>query len=69
MEHQADGDFGYLTLKTNSAGSGAYVKSWKPNEASCWRPTQLSRGAAKLNRVVIRHVPEAAAQRLALEKG
>ena len=71
MEHQADGDFGYAWLKTNSAGSGAYtIKSWKPNEAVVLEANPNYRGgAAKLKRVVIRHVPEAAAQRLALEKG
>lgn len=71
MEHQADGDFGYAWLKTNSAGSGAYtIKSWKPNEAVVLEANPTYRGgAAKLKRVVIRHVPEAAAQRLALEKG
>ncbi len=71
MEHQADGDFGYAWLKTNSAGSGAYtIKSWKPNEAVVLEANPNYRGGvAKLNRVVIRHVPEAAAQRLALEKG
>ena len=25
MEHEADGDMGYAWLKTNSAGSGAYI--------------------------------------------
>ncbi len=71
MEHQADGDFGYNWLKTNSAGSGAYnIKSWKPNETVVLEANPNYRGdPAKLNRVVIRHVPEAAAQRLMLEKG
>ena len=71
MEHQADGDFGYAWLKTNSAGSGAYsVKSWKPNETVVLEANPNYRGGeAKLKRVVIRHVPEAAAQRLMLEKG
>ncbi len=70
-EHEKDGDFGYNWLKTNSAGSGAYViKSWKPNESVVLEGNPNYRGGApKLNRVVIRHVPEPAAQRLALEKG
>ena len=34
MEHEADGDMGNGWLKTNSAGSGAYIiKSWTPNES------------------------------------
>jgi peptide/nickel transport system substrate-binding protein len=71
MEHQADGDFGYAWLKTNSAGSGAYtVKSWKPNETVVLEANPNYRGGeAKLKRVVVRHVPEAAAQRLLVEKG
>jgi peptide/nickel transport system substrate-binding protein len=71
LEHQTDGDFGYGWLKTNSAGSGAYsIKSWKPNESVVLEANPNYRGGApKLDRVVIRHVPEAAAQRLALEKG
>ena len=71
MEHQTDGDFGYAWLKTNSAGSGAYVlKSWTPNDSVMLEANPNYRGgAAKLERVVIRHIPEASAQRLALEKG
>lgn len=71
MEHQADGDFGYNWLKTNSAGSGAYVlKSWTPNETVALEANPNYRGGlANLKRVIIRHVPEASAQRLLLEKG
>jgi peptide/nickel transport system substrate-binding protein len=71
MEHQKDGDFGHDWLNTHSAGSGAYVlKAWKPNESVVLDANPNYRGGeAKLKRVVIRHVPEPAAQRLALEKG
>ena len=71
MAHEASGDFGNAWLKTNSAGSGAYVlKSWKPNDSVVLEANPNYRlGAAKLKRVVIRHIPEASAQRLALEKG
>ena len=73
MAHEANGDFGNAWLKTNSAGSGAYVlKSWTPNDRSGGsrsRTRIIARGVAKLARVVIRHVPEASAQRLLLEKG
>ena len=71
MENQKDGDLGYGWLKTHSAGSGAYVvKSWKPNESVVFESNPNYRGGeAKLKRVIMRHIPEAAAQRLALEKG
>ena len=71
MEHEANGDMGNEWLKTNSAGTGAYIlKSFKPNEgyllearAGYWR------GDAVLKNVFMRHIPEAATQRLLLEKG
>ena len=69
--NEKDGDFGNAWLKQNSAGSGAYVlRSWKPNEGYTMEanPTWF-KGAAKNKRVVMRHVPEPATQRLMLEKG
>jgi peptide/nickel transport system substrate-binding protein len=71
MAHDAGGDLGNAWLKTNSAGSGAYVlKSWTPSESVVLDANPTYRGGeAKLKHVVIRHVPEPAAQRLALEKG
>ncbi len=71
MAHASNGDFGNGWLKTNSAGSGAYVlKSWTPNDSVVLEANPNYRGGvAKLNRVVIRHIPDASAQRLALEKG
>jgi peptide/nickel transport system substrate-binding protein len=71
MAHEANGDMGNAWLKTNSAGSGAYVlKSWTPNDSVVLEANPNYRGGmAKLKRVVIRHIPEASAQRLALEKG
>ena len=71
MEHEKDGDLGHEWLKTNSAGSGPFkLRAWKPNESvtldgnpAYWR------GAPKFKRVVTRHIPESATQRLLLEKG
>lgn len=71
MQHDAGGDMGNAWLGANSAGTGAYtLRSYKPNEgyvlearADHWR------GAPKLARVFVRHVPEPATQRLLLEKG
>lgn len=71
MEHEDNGDMGNGWLKTHSAGSGAYVvKSWTPNTSVVLEANPNYRGEmAKLKRVVVQHIPEASAQRLALEKG
>ena len=71
MEHEADSDMGHTWLKTNSAGSGAYsLRSWKANESVALDANPNYRGGQPaLKRVVIRHVPEPAAQRLLIEKG
>lgn len=69
--HEKDGDMGYEWLKTNSAGSGAYVlKSWKPNESYVLEANpNYWQGAPKMKRVFVRHIAESASQRLLLEKG
>ncbi len=71
MEHEADGDFGYEWLKTNTAGSGAYsLRAWKPNENYVLEANDgYWRGAPAMKRVFVRHVPEPATQRLLLERG
>src|SRR5205085_667469 len=71
MAHEKNGDFGYEWLKTNTAGSGAFsLKSWKPTESVVLEANPSYRGGAPtMKRVVIRHVPEPAAQRLLIEKG
>ena len=71
MANEVDGDLGNTWLKSNSAGTGAYVlKSFKPNEgyvlearAGHWR------GDAPIKTVFMQHIPEGATQRLLLEKG
>jgi len=71
MANEVAGDMGNEWLKSNSAGTGAYVlRSFKPNEgyilearAGHWR------GDALIKNVLMRHVPEGATQRLLLEKG
>jgi peptide/nickel transport system substrate-binding protein len=72
-ENATAGDFGYAYLATGtaSAGTGSYVlKSYKPKEgylleananAAVFKPA--------LAKVLMRHVPEAATERLMLEKG
>ncbi len=71
MEHNVADDLGNAWLKSNSAGSGSYsLKSWKANESVVMEGNANARGGApKLARVVVRHVPEPAAQRLLIEKG
>jgi peptide/nickel transport system substrate-binding protein len=70
LENEKDGDLGYDWLRTHSAGSGPFVlRGWKPNESVIMDANPAYRtGAPKVKRVVLRHVPEAAAQRLMLEK-
>ena len=71
MPNEVAGDFGNEWLKSNSAGTGAYVlKSFKPNEGYILEanPTHW-RGAPAIAKVFMQHVPEAATQRLQLEKG
>ncbi len=68
---ESNGDWGYEWLKTSSAGSGAYsLLEWKPKEAVALQASKTYYlGAPALDQVVVRHVPEAATQRLLLEKG
>ena len=71
MTHEKDGDLGHDWLKTNSAGSGAYkMRSWKANESVVLEANPDFRlGAPKIERVIVRHVPEGSTQRLLIEKG
>ena len=69
--HDVDGDMGNAWLHENTAGTGAYVlKSYKPNEGYVLEArTGYWRGDAKIPKVFMMHVPEAATERLQLEKG
>ncbi len=71
MAHEQDGDMGNAWLKTNSAGSGAYkVMAWKANESVTLQSNpDYWRGAPAMERVIVRHMPESASQRLQLERG
>jgi peptide/nickel transport system substrate-binding protein len=66
-----NGDMGNEWLKSNSAGTGAYVlRSFKPADGYVLEAREGHwRGDAKLKRVFLRHVPEPATQRLMLEQG
>ncbi len=69
--HEKAGDYGNEWLKTNSAGSGPFrLVSWKANESYTLERADGYWGTKALpRRVVVRHVPEPATQRLLLEKG
>ena len=71
MEHEANGDFGYDWLKTNYAGSGPFtIREWRANEAVVMeRNANYSGDAPPMARVIYRHIPEGATQRLLLEQG
>ncbi|MBM3546369.1 MAG: ABC transporter substrate-binding protein [Alphaproteobacteria bacterium] len=71
-EKNAKGDdLGNNWFKTNSACVGPYrVRGWTANEAVTLERNDVYYGAKPaLSRVVVRHVPESAAQRLLIEKG
>ncbi|MGB8813974.1 MAG: ABC transporter substrate-binding protein [Paracoccaceae bacterium] len=71
MANAVGEDMGNEWLKNNSAGTGAYtLKSYKPNEGYLLeaRPGYW-RGDAILKNIFMQHVPEAATQRLMIEKG
>jgi peptide/nickel transport system substrate-binding protein len=67
----AGDDHGNAWLNRNSAGSGPYrLARYQPNESyTLERHDAWWRGRANLQRVIVRHVPEAATQRLLVERG
>jgi len=69
LEHEVDGDLGYGWLKTHSAGSGLFtLKDWRANEAVILERNNAHTGEkAPLARIIYRHIPEAATQRIMLE--
>ncbi|MCL2898406.1 ABC transporter substrate-binding protein [Brenneria tiliae] len=71
LKHEINGDLGHQWLKTRSAGSGAFIlRKWNAGEnVTLTANPAYYKGAPGVKGVVIRHVPEAAGQRLLLEKG
>lgn len=69
--NEKDGDWGNTWLKTNAAGSGPFkFVAWRANETLSYeRNDAYWQGAPKMRRVVLRHMPEQATKRLAIEKG
>lgn len=70
QSHERDGDFGNAWLKNNDAGSGPYkLVKWTPNESLVLQRFENYASPYPMKRIVLRHVPEASAQRLLLENG
>lgn len=71
LKHEVDGDLGAGWLKKNTAGSGPYqLANWTPNEAVLLSANpNYKREPVALKNVILRHIPEAATQRLLIEKG
>ena len=71
LANEKDGDLGHDWLRSNSAGAGAFIlRAWQPNEAIVLEANDnFYLGAPELKRIIYRHVPEATAQRLMLERG
>ena len=69
--NEKDGDWGNTWLKTNAAGSGPFkLVTWRANETLSYeRFDGYWGGAPKIRRVLLRHMPEHATKRLAIEKG
>jgi peptide/nickel transport system substrate-binding protein len=69
-KHETGGDFGTAWLKTNSAGSGPFVlKQWDQGSQVVMDANKNSRLKPKLQRVILRNIQEANAQKIALESG
>ena len=71
MANEKDGDQGTAWLNQNSAGTGPFrLRAFRPAEALMLdaNPAYFG-GAPKMSQILIRHVAEAATQRLLLESG
>ena len=71
LANETNGDMGNAWLKSHSAGSGPYnLVSWKADESVTLEANpNYHLGPPHMKRVVVRHIPEPATQRLLLEKG
>ncbi|MCA1241488.1 ABC transporter substrate-binding protein [Stappia stellulata] len=71
MDKEVDGDLGNKYLTTQSACVGPYaLRQWNAGEVVILEANENYYGPApKMNRIIIRHVAEAQAQRLLLEQG
>jgi peptide/nickel transport system substrate-binding protein len=70
LRHAQGDDLGNGWLRQNSAGSGAFVlRSWRASESVVLDANPRHPAAPVLRRVLIRHVPDPAAQLLQLRQG
>ncbi|WP_295470512.1 ABC transporter substrate-binding protein [uncultured Pseudomonas sp.] len=71
LKHEKNGDLGAAWLVTNEAGSGPFTLSkWSANDALVMtRFDGYWAGAAKMKRVLVRHMTESQSLRLMLERG
>lgn len=70
LANQTNGDLGNAWLKTHSAGAGPYrLVEWQASDHIILEANPHAAVKPKVSRVVIRHVPEASAQLLMLQKG
>lgn len=71
MANEVDGDMGHAWMNLNSAGTGPFkLARFAPAEVMMLEANpDYWGGAPTMARVLIRHVPEAATQRLLLEQG
>jgi peptide/nickel transport system substrate-binding protein len=71
MSHAEGDDFGYGWLKTHYAGSGPFtIREWRANDVVVMERNDNYVGdAPAMARVIYRHIPEPATERLLLEKG
>ncbi len=71
VQQNAGDDMGNAWLNRNTAASGPYrLTRYQPNESYVLeRNDNWWRGRPGLQRIIVRHVPEAATQRLMLERG
>ncbi|WP_445223297.1 ABC transporter substrate-binding protein [Burkholderia sp. Ac-20379] len=70
LSNQQNGDFGNGWLKTHEAGSGGYrLVKWTAGDSLVLQRFDGYRLPLAMKRIVLRHVPEAATQRLMLESG
>lgn len=70
LAHAEEGDLGNLWLAVHSAGSGPYrLRLWRPAERYTLDANpEYWDGAPKNARIIVRHIKEAATQRLMLER-
>ena len=70
QKHVANNDYGTAWLKTNSAGSGPFkLNRWDQGQQVVLDANPNSRLKSKLNRIILREIKEANAQKIALESG